>query len=546
MPTKAFVFGIATGLLLGLSFPPIPFFLLAFVCFIPIFHALKNARKRFSLLYLTFFIYHYSTNWWISSWQKDTDPYLFISGFAVALLHPFFFIIPFLPIFLLEKKLSYNKALVFFPFFWSTFEWLHSLGDLAYPWLSLGYTQAYNTLWIQVLDLGGVFLVSFLIVTINVLIFLAINELKIINKKFPLLDFFKNPKFVFAILLFIIPYIYGFVRINEFSIEEVYTNNKLLRVGVVQPNINPWRKWDTDAMNQIKINKQIQDSLLNKVADIDLFIWSETAITYLGLEINALHNFDEYQSWLEPKNFGLLTGFSDFKLLSSSAPRDFTTKFLYGDTNLPYQTYNSLLLLNPLPKMNYEIYHKIRLTPFGEHIPYSQVLGFAKKFLEWNVGISSWTKGKEQNLLKFQNHKKIAKIAPVICIESIFPNFVRNFVRKGSDLIVVVTNDGWYDHTFGPRQHFLIATFRAIENRRFVVRCANTGISGIISNTGQIIYEAPAYTRIGFAYDVPLLSSSTFYSSFGDWIAYLSFGLTLGSLLLGLISPRLCFGGVVG
>lgn len=537
MLQNPFLLGLATGVLLSLSFPPYPFFLFAFVAFIPLLKALQNKKKRFLLLYFTFFIYHYATNWWISSWQKDTDPYLFVSGFAVALVHPLFFIVPFIPVFFLQRKIGYRRAIVFFPFFWCSFEWLHSLGDLAYPWLTLGYTQAYNRVWTQMSDIGGVWLVSFLIALFNVLTFLLIEEIKDEEQKLSII--LKNPKFFLALLIFLVPYVYGLVQLKHYSSDKVYFNNKILRVGVIQPNINPWRKWETTASNQIQIHKDIQDSLLEKVPNIDLIIWSETAITFLGLEVNAYHNFTEFQSWLEPNDFGLLTGFADFKFLSLSEPRNFTTKFFFSDTNLPYNTFNSLLLLNPKPQINYEIYHKIRLTPFGEQIPYAQILGFAKNFLEWNVGISSWTKGERQNLLHFKNRKSESKIAPIICIESIYPNFVRNFIKNGANFIAIVTNDGWYDHTFGPRQHYSIATFRAIENRRFIVRCANTGISGIISCTGESIYEAPPYQKVGFAMDIPMLSNRTLYTLYGEWIVYLSLSVSLLVILICFIFLRI-------
>ncbi|MFN3781917.1 MAG: hypothetical protein ACK4SO_07055, partial [Candidatus Kapaibacteriota bacterium] len=95
MQRKYFLFGLSTGILLALSYPPYPFFLLAFVAFIPILSVFRSVKRKWWLVYATFFIYHYATNWWISSWQKDTDPYLFVSGFAVALVHPLLFMLPF-------------------------------------------------------------------------------------------------------------------------------------------------------------------------------------------------------------------------------------------------------------------------------------------------------------------------------------------------------------------------------------------------------------------------------------------------------------------
>lgn len=530
MKDKRFLFGLSSGILLALSFPPYPFFLLAFIGLIPIFTVFNSARRKWLLVYLTFFIYHYATNWWISSWQKDTDPYLFISGFAVAIVHPLLFMIPFLLLHFFSVKLGYKKSLSLFPFIWVFFEWLHSLGDLAYPWLTLGYTQAYNHYLIQIADIGGVWLISFLIVWVNVLIFFALDSATG-KHKITFVHFIRNKHLLIALGLVFFGYVYGFFRSSQFDAFDLLEKYPRLRVAIVQPNINPWRKWDTSPLRQIEIHQQVQDSLLSIYSNIDLVVWSETAITFLDLDVNAYHNFEQFYNMIERKNFAILAGFADFVIHQSRDSIEFTTKFLYGDTAKPYDTYNSILLLNPSGKQKYQIYHKMRLTPFGEQIPYSQVLGFAKKFLEWNVGISSWAKGKEQKILNLQTQTKSANISPIICIESIYPNFVRSSVKLGGNIITIITNDGWYDHTFGPEQHFLIAKFRAIENRRFVIRCANTGISGFIDPLGRTHHKAPPYRKVGIITDIPILSFSTIYLELGDWTCYISIGIIVGCFI---------------
>lgn len=527
MKDKRFLLGLSSGILLALSFPPYPFFLFAFIGLIPILTVFNLVKRKWLLVYLVFFIYHYATNWWISSWQKDTDPYLFISGFAVAFIHPLLFMIPFLLLHFFSIKLGYKKSLFLFPFIWIFFEWFHSLGDLAYPWLTLGYTQAYNHYLIQIADIGGVWLISFLIVWVNVLILFATDPTKR-KHTISFVYFIRNKYFLTAIVLVFCGYIYGFFRSSQFNGFNLLEKYPTLRVAIVQPNINPWRKWDTSPLHQIETHQKVQDSLFSIDSNIDLVVWSETAITFLDLDINAHHNFEQFYNLIKEKNFSLLTGFADFVIHQTRDPIVFTTKFLYGDTTKPYDTYNSILLLNPIGQQKYQIYHKMRLTPFGEHIPYSQILGFAKKFLEWNVGISSWAKGKEQKILNLITKTKSASISPIICIESIYPNFVRSSVKLGANIITIITNDGWYDHTFGPEQHFLIAKFRAIENRRFVVRCANTGISGFIDPSGRTNHKIPPYTKIGTTADVPILSFSTIYLELGDWICYASTAVIIG------------------
>ncbi len=523
MKQKEFWIGTSSGLLLALAFPPFPFFLLSFVGLIPILSTFLSVRKKWLQIYITFFIYHYLTNWWISSWQKDTDPFLFASGFLVAFIHPFFFFVPFAIFYFVSKKIGFQRSLFTFPFIWVAFEWTHSLGDLAYPWLNLGHTQAYNTYFIQIADLGGVWLVSFLICLINVLAYIIILKSKSASLFKNLLKF---PETYVIVFLFATIYVYGIFKVIQYDPKSLISNNPTTRFAIVQPNINPWKKWENSAQSQVFIHKKIQDSLFRKVSNIDVVVWSETAITFLDLEINAYHNFSNFYEWVDSFDYSLISGFADFYFLQSHEKPKFTTKYLFGDSTKPYDTYNSILLINSDTTNRYQIYHKIRLTPFGEQIPYSSILGFAKSFLEWNVGISSWAKGEKQIILEAKNSKKTSKIAPIICIESIYPDFVRNSVNLGAETIVIITNDGWYDYTFGPTQHFDIARFRAIENRRFIVRCANTGISGIISPTGQTYYQLPQYTQIASAMDVPNLNDRTIYSFLGDFVPWVSVFVT--------------------
>ncbi len=535
MSKSKYSLGLLTGVLLAFSFPPYPFFLFAFIGLVPILYVFNSVRRRWLLVYLTFFIYHYATNWWISSWQKDTDPYLFFSGFAVAFVHPFFFMIPFLIYYFIQKKFPERITLLLFPFIWTAFEWFHSLGDLAYPWLSLGYTQAYNHYWTQIADIGGVWLVSFLIVLSNVLILILVKERQLISGGF-FKKILSNKYFLVFLVVILLPYIYGFGRAKQYDPRNLLKKNESVRVGIIQPNINPWKKWETNAEKQIEIHLQIQDSLLKNVPDINLFVWSETAITFLDNEINANHNFSSFFKILNGK-FALLTGFADFKFLAKDEKPTFATKYLMGDTSKPYNTYNSILLLNP--NNSYQIYHKIRLTPFGEQIPYGEIFGFARSFLEWNVGISSWAKGNSQNNLWVSTPAKSFPIAPIICIESIYPDFCRRFIQQNASMMVIITNDGWYDYTFGPVQHYLIATFRAIENRRFLVRCANTGISGVVAPNGETIIKAPQYQRIGIYSDIKLISDKTIYTLVGEWLPYLSVTITLFAIIISiLIHPK--------
>lgn len=540
--TREYIFAISCGLLLALAFPPLYFSFLAFIAFVPLLFVLMNRSKLpFLMLYATFFLYHAATNWWISSWQAETDPYLMVSGIAVAFVHPFLFLIPFIAFFYIKQKIGIGKALWFFPFLWVAFEWLHSLGDLAYPWLALAYSQLDNFYWVQFADITGYWGVSFIIVLINVLVLkliLALRTDELVNAKgkkltHPITLRFSIP----IILLLIIPNIYGIIRVKDFKHDELLIANKNINIGLVQPAINPWNKWESSPQQQLFKHIGISDSLIANVRQIDAIVWSETAILFLNFETNFEHDFTAIEQWINLRNISLLSGFADMKLYKSGEQPSIAAKPFRGDTNMIYDSYNSALVLNPNPQnsLNPQIYHKIRLTPFGERIPYMDVFSFARPWLEWGVGISSWDVGKEQKNLILDNGKSRGITAPIICIESIYPDFIRDFINLGAEFITIITNDAWYDHTFGPEQHYQIARMRAIETRRYVARCANTGVTGFIKADGETLARAPQYISTGIAATIPLLTGKSLYVRFGEYVVYIAVIVSLMALLLSLI-----------
>ncbi len=531
---KRFLLALVSGLLLALSFPPMPFYMFAFIAFVPILFVLtnvENLKHKYLLLYVTFFVYHTGTNWWISSWQSETDPYLMASGLALCLLHPFFFMIPFALFSLLKRKISTNFALWMFPFLWTAFEFAHGLGEFSYPWLSIGNTQFYNHYWVQIIDIIGSYGASFLIALINILmlkLILIIRANNIKNKE--LFKYAESRNYIIAIVaLILIPNIYGIFRADSFDYDDLIKKNKTIKIGVIQPNINPWRKWETSVPQQIMIHQHLQDSLRNAGNNIDLALWCETSIPYLNIETNAFYEYPIITNWVDSSNVTLLTGFTELKLFNSKKESTPTARTLPG-SSIYYESYNTALLLSPNRyDEKKQLYRKMRLTPLAERLPYADYLLFARGWFEWSVGISAWGVGKEQHNLKMYRNNDSISIATIICIESIYPDFVRNFANQGAELFTVITNDAWYDYTFGPRQHYIIAAMRAIENRRFLARAANSGISGFITPTGESISELPQYKQVAVSATIPLISEKTFYTKYGDIIAWFSIIISLAT-----------------
>ena len=535
-------YAILSGVLLVLSYPPLPFPIFAFIAMTPllfIYSRETHTKKPFLYVYITFFIYHVGTNWWISSWSKETDPFLLAAGLGLDVLHPFFFFVPFWIFFIFKNKLGFDRAIVYFPFIYLAFEWLHNLGEIGYSWLTLGYTQILNTWWIQFIDITGIWGSSFLLLWANVffvkLVLLLINSEKSNIFKILLSNKLATNYLIGIILIIFLPYFYNFFVIKEYNYQDNLKNHKTLDIGIVQPNINPWVKWSGNSLSQIAMHEKMSDSLIFQNNNLDLLIWSETAIPYVYVSFNSFDDIDILERWVSKNNVPLLTGFSQFYLFpKDSTPSRWAKPLLY-DTTQYYETYNSAVIIEP--NKNYsrysppQVYQKTRLTPFAENFPYKNIFSFAVDWFNWGVGISNWEIGKGAKNLEILKDNDTIRIGTAICIESIYPDYVRKFTRQGAEVISIITNDAWYDHTVGPRQHYLIACARAIENRRYIVRVANTGVSGLISPLGKSIYEIKQYTRSAMDFRVPLMKNDTIYAKFGDWLPILSLIIVITLLI---------------
>jgi apolipoprotein N-acyltransferase len=455
--------------------------------------------------------------------------------------HPLFFMVPMLVYNFFCKKFKTGDALSLLPFIWISYEWLRCWGDLSYPWQSVGYTQIYNYYWVQSADLAGVWGVSFMVLFVNILLAKALLVNHKERKENPGKHLLNMPGikkyFIVIAIILVVPNIYGIIRVIQFNHGSLTSEYPSVRVALIQPNINPWRKWEHNAMTMIEKHRHIQDSIQGKVQGIDLAIWSETAITYVGHNFNFMHDFSYLSGWVDQTKANLMTGFADFYVYKPDEEYPPMAKVMGPDSSAHYSSFNSALLLQP-GSSDYQVFHKMKLTPFSEKFPYMEVLAFAKSLFEWNVGISSWTPGKKQVNLKFAKGRDSVVIAPVICIESIYPYFVREFVNLGANMIAVITNDGWFDYTYGPEQHYLIAAMRAIENRRYVARVGNTGITGFIKPDGTTLNSMPQYTQGAIYADVPLLDSITPYYIFGDFSAILSTVLIIITLIYAFLHKR--------
>ncbi len=397
-------------------------------------------------------------------------------------------------------SLSSIVQLLFIPSVWILLEYTRSHLILGgFPWALLGYSQYQNLPMIQIADITGVWGVSWLVMFINVAIYSGVRcQGSGVRKRISSL--------LFPILLAVVVMSYGFYKLSC-PLSPVTSN--LIKISVIQGNIPQDLKWDAQAAQSIVVTylNLSEKALLDKT---DILIWPEASWPYLEDE-----NDD---------SFVLLKEFT----------REEKIPLLVGAVTKNENNYHNGALLFSKEGKLITRYDKLHLVPFGEYIPLRKMF----PFLDTVVPIGDFSPGKEYSLIPLpvtfetRDPRPETRISAgvLICFEDIFPELARQFRLKGADLLVNITNDGWFGRTQAPYQHFSASVFRAVENRLSLVRSANTGVSGFISPTGKITgVVADKKGRETFTpglltrqVELNFTTGLTFYSRFGDWFIFLN------------------------
>lgn len=525
---------ILSGVMLGLSFPPFPFpfQLIMFVGLVPYLIVLEQKKTLAEIsraTYLAFFVFSVITVYWVGSWQKGTDPFLMIAGGALLFFNPLLFLIPSTLYYLAKRSFNGPFALLAFPFFWITYEYFYMLTDISFPWLTLGSGMSHFTIFIQVADLIGAVGLSVIIVYINILVYKSYQSF--VNKN--------NGYGIYAagiILIFFAVLYYGSFRLSTFKVSQ----NKV-RVGLIQPNLDPWNKWELSSLDET-LNLYLSLSKKAVKNGAELIVWPETALPVYLMSPAYYPEKDSIYSFLKENKVHLLTGMPDIKYYQTNEKIPPDAKYSKAG-GFYYSIYNGILLLSPDTR-KVERYGKMKLVPFGEKVPFSEHIPFLGRLFSWGVGISGWNVGRDTVVFNVPMKIKSGtrdenydlKINGLVCYESVYPYFVTGFVKKGTDLITVVTNDSWYGKSSGPYQHKEIAVLRAVENRKSVIRAANGGISCIIDPLGRTLAETRLFTRTELTGNVPVQEGSTFFSKYPmilpTFASYLSICVFLFFLIL--------------
>ena len=214
--------------------------------------------------------------------------------------------------------------------------------------------------------------------------------------------------------------------------------------------------------------------------------------------------------------------------------RELRTPLLLGSDEIERgdqtRNYNSAFMLDPAGATA-AVYRKMHLVPFGEFVPFQQVLFFVAPLVE---AVSAFSPGTRVTMMPVEGHM----VSTAICYEVTYPSQAREAVRNGSEMLTTITNDAWYGESSAPFQHFDMAVMRAIEQGRYLVRSANTGISGIVDPHGRVVVQSPLFETGTWVGEVRWLDGQTVYSRIGDSIAWASCLVTAGLLLLPLWERR--------
>ena len=533
---RTFLICLSGGALLGLSFPPFHTWYFAYFGLIILLYLIFDSgrlRQAFGRAYLTMLIFNEIALYWISGWQSN-DIFLKIGGIATVLVHPLFFMIPALITYRIAK---YKKelALILFPFIWVGFEYFHVQWQFSFPWIELGNTETYNLNRIQYAELVGVHGISYMVCCISSLLYFTIE--KIASKKWQVFSKGAVISYVLLLAMILFPNFYSYSSLNRDNTKYSRTDdsNKVINTCIIQSNTDPFAKWkgNHDSLIDSYITKLHEGMKFNP----DLLVLHETATPFYFLEDYNGLKARKFLEFADSTKKYLLMGIPHLEYYSDStlAPQG---SHRSSNSGRYYDTYNSAILIEPgKNKHELTIHKKTKLVPFSERIPYQEYLPFLKKWFSWGVGISSWQRGTGQTIFTIDNpsEKINVKFSTLICFESVFSEYVSEGVKNGAEFLVIVTNDGWFGHTSGPLQHEQYAVLRAIENRKWIVRCAQTGISCYIDPLGNIYDEIPYGTEGIIDKNIIANNEKTFYSLNGDITGKVSFYTGILSLLLCIV-----------
>lgn len=518
---KYILLSFISALLLSVSWPTygIPFFI--FVSFVPLL-LLEHEISKFSIIkrkgwaifglsYLTFFIWNVVTTGWLYEARNPDGSHALLAVAIPVFANSLLMSLTFQLYHWYKNARGTYFGLVFFVAIWLVFERFHLSWEFTWPWLNLGNVFADYPKIIQFYDTIGATGGSFWILAVNVFAFYTwrIWEAGRVRK-----DLLKNAVILLSIIL--LPIFISIYKYNNYTEKPIGE----ITVSLLQPEVDPYtEKYSKDSL-QI-LNELLTLAKDNAKGKIDFFIAPETA--FLGGGKLSETGFEKSFGVDMTKKFlqnhpqsTFVTGVSSYRNYFSEAEKT-DTSIKYMDADIWRDEYNSAIQI--IPNQKVEVYHKGKLVPGVEIFPYMNYLKplLGDAMLNFGGTIASLGIDKERKV--FANPFNKAKIAPVICYESIYGEFCTEYVKKGGNLFAIMTNDSWWGTSEGHRQLLSYAKLRAIETRREIVRSANSGISAHINAKGDVLEDTIYGDKTALVIKASLLEGETTYVKIGDLIS---------------------------
>ncbi|MEJ8818472.1 apolipoprotein N-acyltransferase [Lacibacter sp. H407] len=518
-----------SGLLFFLAWPMINITVAIFFAFIPLLVLEQQNYSRlkfFGLIYLALFIWNISTTWWI--WNASM-----VGAWLAIFVNSLLMSIPLMGFRYMKNRFGSLIGYTSFIIFWMSFEYLH-LQDwgLSWPWLTLGNVFAGRINWIQWYEYTGTSGGTLWVLLVNVMLFQLIRvRSKKDDVRGTMYDVRMSSLLLISAVLALPIILSLFINKNQTSKHPTsdIINPTSPNIVVIQPNIDPYEKLSTGTF-EAQLQKLIRLSESKIDSNTTLLVWPETALySPNGFdEVNLKQNF-----FLNPlfdflrrhPKINLFTGIESYRVYpervsASARPIDGTSDF--------YEVYNGSAVLDSSGAI--QLYHKSMLVPGVETLP--RFLLFLGPVFEKLGGTAGGYARQEERTPLPTNNGYV--IAPAICYESIYGEYMSRYVKAGANIIAVITNDGWWGNTPGYKHHMLYGKLRAIETRKWVLRSANTGISCFIDPTGNDYQSQPWWTEAAIKMNIPVNKQQTFFVRFGDLFSKLALILTALLLLFAL------------
>jgi len=517
MNTRKNIFlALASGLLLGLPWSASSLFFVIFIAWGPLLLLEAQVRHQpnpyatFNYAFVSFLLWNFIGTWWIMQAQWLGAILIMLAN---ALLQALVF-------WLASRIRTILKIPLLLPFalIWMGYEHFHLFWDLAWPWLNLGNALATAPKLIQWYEFTGVRGGTLWIILAN---FAALKVYRRYREKGPVSIV---PVGAMTLLLLLIPAVGSYLIFKNFKSE-----GETVNVALVQPNLDPYtEKFDPDNYaRHVEAFFRTADAIVDEKTQY--LLGPETLIVEQIDESNpAASNY--YRNLLKFREkypeLNILLGVHSYqKLGNENIPPG--SRF-NSEENFYYEAFNTALFLPagfaPAPRF----YHKTKLVPLFERMPFVQYLGFLGKY-SLELGGYSGTYSLRQASRTFELPDAGITIVPIVCFESIFGPYISRSLPKEAGFICMITNDGWWKNTPGYQHHFNFSPVRAIENRRDFVRVANTGISALIDARGMVIAKTPWWEKTALKGKIRLRRGQTFFARHGDYLGRIS--LVLGGFL---------------